>query len=63
MIKRDLYQDAYNPKKTWQVNHMKGAKYLRQFVNGVQQGRGIRCSMKFIKQIGITDFKLLNMEV
>ncbi|AYD82454.1 hypothetical protein BRC2024_KCUCJSVR_CDS_0022 [Acinetobacter phage vB_AbaM_KissB] len=59
MIKRDLYQDKYNPRKTWQVNHMKGAKYLKQFIDGVQYGKGIRCNMKFIKQIGIDNFKLI----
>lgn len=59
MIKRDLYQDAYNPRKTWQVNHMKGAKYLKQFIDGVQQGKGIRCNLSFIKQIGIHKFKLI----
>ncbi|QQV88854.1 hypothetical protein Liucustia_154 [Acinetobacter phage Liucustia] len=59
MIKRDLYQDKYNPRKTWQVNRMKGAKYLKQFIDGVQYGKGIRCNMKFIKQIGIDNFKLI----
>lgn len=58
-VKRDLYQDKYNPRKTWQVNHMKGAKYLKQFIDGVQCGKGIRCNMKFIKDIGINNFKLI----
>ncbi|AYD85854.1 hypothetical protein Aci022_163 [Acinetobacter phage vB_AbaM_B09_Aci02-2] len=38
---------------------MKGAKYLKQFIDGVQCGKGVRCNMKFIKDIGINNFKLI----
>lgn len=57
MVKKDFYQDRYNPNKTWQVCHLKGGKYLKQFINGIQFGRGIRCNKKFIKSIGIFDFQ------
>ena len=59
MITKDTYQDKYNSLKTWQVCHMKGAKYLKQFINGIQQGKGIRCNKAFISSIGIFDFKLI----
>lgn len=55
MIKRDNYQDKYNPSKVWQVCHLKGGVYLKQFVNGIQQGRGIRTNKKFIRDVGIFD--------
>lgn len=57
MIKRNFYIDRYNKRKTWQVNHMKGAKYLKQFIDGVQCGTGVRCTDSFIKSIGIYDFQ------
>lgn len=59
MVKKDLYQDRYNSSKTWQVCHLSGGTYLKQFVNGIQQGSGIRCNKKFIKSIGIFDFEMV----
>ena len=59
MVKKYLYQDRYNQAKTWQVCHMQGAMYLKQFINGVQHGRGVRCNKKFIRDIGIFNFEMV----
>ena len=59
MVKKDLYQDRYNPIKTWQVCHLKGGKYLKQFINGIQQGKGLRCTKGYINSIGIFSFKII----
>lgn len=58
-VKKSLYQDAHNPIKTWQVCHLKGGFYLKQFINGVQWGKGLRCTKAFISSIGIFDFQLV----
>lgn len=60
MVTKHLYQDRYNPKKTWLVCYMKGAIYLKQFVDGLQFNKGMRCTKAQIKQIGILDFKRIN---
>lgn len=57
MVQKHLYQDKYNTKKTWIVCYMKGAMYLKQFIDGKQFGKGLRCTKAQIKQIGIFDFK------
>lgn len=57
MIKRVNYQDAYNPLKVWQVSHLKGGFYLKQFIAGVQVHGGLRCTKEYIRSIGILSFK------
>jgi hypothetical protein len=39
---------------------MKGAMYLKQYINGLQFGKGTRCTKAQIKEIGIFDFKRIN---
>lgn len=60
MTVKHLYQDRYNPKKTWLVCYMQGAMYLKQFVDGVQFNKGMRCTKAQINEIGIFDFKRIN---
>lgn len=57
---KHLYQDRYNPLKTWQVCYMKGAMYLKQFIAGIQQGKGVRCTKAQISNIGIFEFTRIN---
>jgi len=59
-VKKEIYQDKYNNLKTWQVCYLKGGFYLKQFINGVQFGKGLRCSKAFIQSIGIFDFNKVN---
>nr|DAF72354.1 MAG TPA: hypothetical protein [Caudoviricetes sp.] len=58
-MKRILYQDKYNPCKTWEVTKLKGGYYLKQFIKGKQFGSGIKTSKKYLKEVGILDFKIL----
>lgn len=58
MIKRVNYQDKFNKCKVWQVTKLKGGLYLKQFINGVQFGRGQRVNKKILKEIGILDFSV-----
>lgn len=60
MVTKVMYQDGYNPKKTWQVCHLKGGFYLKQFIGGIQFGRGLRCSKKYLQSLGVLDFKKLD---
>lgn len=61
-IKRTYYQDKHNVNKTWEVSKLKGGYYLRQFINGKQFKRGVKTSKRFIKSIGIFDFKEITKE-
>ena len=56
-VKNSIYQDTYNPVKTWQVCYMNNGFYLKQFINNVQFGSGLRCSKKYIESLGIFTFK------
>lgn len=60
MLVKHLYQDLYNSKKTWLVCYMKGAIYLKQFIDGKQYGKGLRCTKAYINQIGVLNFKRIN---
>jgi len=55
-MERKYYIDRYNSRKMWEVTKMKGAYYLRQYINGRQYGRGMRTTKKFIHEIGIDNF-------
>ena len=55
-MNRKYYRDKYNTRKTWEVTKMKGAYYLRQYINGRQYGRGLRTTKRFIHEIGIDNF-------
>lgn len=56
---RTIYQDKYNPQKTWEVTSMSHGFYLRQFICNKQFGRGLKTSREYIKSIGILDMKIL----
>ena len=57
MAQRKFYQDRWNEKKVREVVRLVGGFYLRQYIDGRQQGRGLRTTKKFIKSIGILDFQ------
>lgn len=56
-VKRFFYRDRWNENKVWEVAHLIGGYYLRQYICGVQQGAGLRTTKKFIKSIGIFEFE------
>lgn len=56
-VKRTYYRDRWNKNKVWEVAHMVGGYYLRQYICGKQWGTGLRTTKKFIKSIGIFDFE------
>ena len=58
MIKT-IYQDKYNPQKTWEVTSMSHGFYLKQFICNKQFGRGLRTTREYIQSIGILDMKIL----
>ena len=57
MAHSKLYQDRWNEKKEWEVVKLVGGFYLRQYIDGRQQGGGLRTTKEFIKSIGILDFQ------
>ncbi len=56
-IKRAFYRDRWNENKVWEVAHLIGGYYLRQYICGIQQSAGLRTTKKFIKSTGILDFE------
>ena len=50
MIKT-IYQDKYNPNKTWEVTSMSHGFYLKQFICNKQFGRGLRTTREYIKSM------------
>ena len=61
-MKKVLYQDIYNPQKTWEVTTMKNGFYLKQFICGHQYCRGLRATKSFIENIGVFDMPVLSGE-
>ena len=59
---RTLYQDKYNPQKTWEVTSISHGFYLKQFICDKQFGRGVRASKEYLKDIGILDMQILLRE-
>ena len=59
---RTLYQDRYNPKKTWEVTSISHGFYLRQYICDKQFGRGLKTSREYLKNIGILDMPILARE-
>ena len=59
---RTLYQDKYNPQKTWEVTSISHGFYLKQFVCGKQFGRGLKTSREYLRSIGILDMQILTRE-
>ena len=59
---RTLYQDKYNPNKTWEVTSMSHGFYLKQFICDKQFGRGLRTTKEYLKSIGILDMQILIKE-
>lgn len=57
MIKRTFYKDKWNGNKVWEVEELVEGFFLRQYVCGIQQGKGIKTTKKFIQSIGIFDFE------
>lgn len=56
-VQRTFYQDKWNKNKVWEVAHLVGGYYLRQYVCGKQWGKGIRTTKKFIQSIGVFEFE------
>ena len=57
-LQRTFYQDPYNHRKTWEVVRLAGSGfYLRQYINGIQFGKGARATKRFINDIGIFGFQ------
>ena len=63
VVKRNFYQDRWNEKKVWEVATLVGGLYLRQYIDGVQYGRGARTTKKFIRSIGILGFQEIDGEI
>ena len=59
---RTLYQDKYNPNKTWEVTSMSHGFYRKQFICDKQFGRGLRTTKEYLKSIGILDMQILIKE-
>lgn len=57
MIRRTFFKDRYNGNKVWEVAKLSGGYYLRQYICGRQQGKGLRTTKKFIQSIGIFEFE------
>ena len=57
MLERRFYRDRYNAAKVWEVVKLSHGYYLRQYINGVQFGRGSRRRKADIEDIGIFDFE------
>ena len=58
MIKT-LYQDKYNPQKTWEVTSNSHGFYLRQFICNKQFGKALKTTREYIKSIGVLDMKVI----
>lgn len=56
-VKREFFQDRWNENKVWEVAHLVGGYYLRQYICGRQWGPGMKTSKKFIRSIGIFEFE------
>ncbi len=56
-VKRTFYRDRWNNRKVWEVARLVGGYYLRQYVDGAQQGKGLRTTKRFIESIGIFEFE------
>lgn len=59
MKKSTFYRDRWNPNKTWEVVKLVGGYYLRQYINGIQFGKGLRTTKRYITSIGIFGFEKL----
>nr|DAG17557.1 MAG TPA: hypothetical protein [Bacteriophage sp.] len=59
---RFVYQDPYNPIKTWEITKLKGGYYLRQFIKGKQFGRGIKTTKSYLEQIGIFNMDCIKIK-
>lgn len=57
--KRTFYRDRWNSDKILEVVKLVGGYYLRQYIKGVQFGRGLRTTRKHIASIGIFSFEEL----
>ncbi len=57
MLERRFYRDRYNAAKVWEVVKLSHGYYLRQYINGVQFGRGSRRRKADIADIGILGFE------
>lgn len=60
-VQRVFYQDKYNCLKTWEIVKMKGAFYIRQYIKGVQTGKGQRVTKAWLKQLNILNFQVLGV--
>ena len=54
----EMFASGKNVEVKWKdVVKLVGGFYLRQYIDGKQQGRGLRITKEFIKSIGILDFQ------
>lgn len=60
-VQRTFYQDPYSDIKMWEVVKLRGGYYLRQYIGGRQFGKGIRTTKRFMKDIGIFDFQVIEI--
>lgn len=57
LLTRYMYQDPYNPKKSWQVEHSScGHYYLSEYIELHRVGRRERRRKSDIADIGVFDF-------
>ena len=57
---RTLYEDTYNPYKTWEVTELADGKYyLRQYNANRQNTRGRKISKARLNELGILEMKVL----
>lgn len=61
-MKRTYYLDKYNNKKIWEVTELSHRIYLRQYISGRKFGRGVRTNKAKLKDIGITEMKVIDVE-
>lgn len=62
-VQRTFYQDPYSKVKTWEVVNLNGGYYLRQYICGRQFGRGSRTTKRFIDNIGIFNFQVIERRI
>ncbi len=58
-----LVEDKYNKNKQWEITHLKGGYYLREFICGRQFGRGCRTTKKWLDETGIAYMKPVRVTI
>ncbi|WP_304754263.1 hypothetical protein [Dubosiella newyorkensis] len=60
-MRRIRYQDPYNSHKVWEVSHLKGGFYLKQYISGRQWSRGRRVTKRFLEMIGVLSMPIVSI--